>query len=362
MSNKKFGNIRPLKSGRFQARYRLPNGEQVSAGAFDSEPLAQERLDEIEVDLRRGVHWDARKGKTKFRDFMAEFMSHRERTVSSGEFANNRSYLKVHLLPVFGNLRMEDVDEEVVDKWFAAQAATETRRNVYGFLRRAMKYAVKWKYIRVSPCNVFEPNKGVSVPRPTWSYSDFNHVLQFVPDSIRLNRAALPSPVYYREALQIMFAAHLRLGELVGLNAGDYDRKAALLTVERQLTARGEITDTKTGSRKTIQPLSVGVSALERLPKGIGSAPLIPGARVQRLPRCSLQRTWSRAVYEAGLENLHIHDIRHIGLTLVAASGAPMKDVMARGGHASLQAAARYQHTDADRDRKVAEDVDRLLG
>jgi integrase len=362
MGNQKFGNVRQLKSGRFQARYRLPSGEQASAGTFDLEPLAQERLDEIEVDLRRGIHWDARKGKTKFRDFMVEYMGHRKLTVSTGEFANNRSYLKVHLLPFFGNLRMEEVDEEVVDKWFATQPRTETRRNVYAFLRRALKYAVKWKYVRVSPCNVLESKKSGSVPRPTWMTSDFERVLQCVPETIQLNRAALPTKVYYREALQVMFAAHLRLGELIGLNADDYDRKTLLLRVERQVTARGETTDTKTGSRKTIRPLSMGVSALDRIPRSIGTAPLIPGAKSKRLPRLSLQRAWKQAVREAGFENFHIHDIRHIGLSLVAASGAPMKDVMTRGGHASVQSAARYQHSDVDRDRKVAEEVDRLMG
>ena len=93
MANKKFGNIRALKSGRVQARYYLPTGEQVPAGKFDTEHEAQNRLDEIEVDLRRGAHWDGRKGKTKFRDFIHEYMEHRQKLVSPGELANNRSGL-----------------------------------------------------------------------------------------------------------------------------------------------------------------------------------------------------------------------------------------------------------------------------
>lgn len=159
MATKKFGNTRVLKSEKVQARYYLPTGEQVTAGTFDTVEQAQDRLDEIEVDLRRGAHWDGRKGKTKFRDFMVEYMGLREKLVTPGEFVNNRSYLKVHLLPAFGHLPMEHLDEETIDRWFAAQPPTETRRNVYAFLRRSMRFAVKWKYLRTSPCNVLDPSR-----------------------------------------------------------------------------------------------------------------------------------------------------------------------------------------------------------
>lgn len=265
MATKKFGNIRVLKSGKSQARYYLPTGEQVTAGTFDTVEQAQDRLDEIEVDLRRDSHWDGRKGKTKFRDFMHEYMEHGQKLVSPGELANNRSYLRVHLLPAFGHLRMEQLDEEATDRWFAEQAPTETRRNVYAFLRRAMRFAVKWKYLRISPCNVLDPARGVNTPRPTWTREDFETVLRHVPEFVRVNNAVSPTRVYYREALEIMFSAHLRLGELIGLNVNDYVRKTNLITAERQITGLGLTTDTKTSQHKTIHLLSPGVAAFDRL-------------------------------------------------------------------------------------------------
>lgn len=362
MKTRKFGTIRTLKSGRVQARYYLPTGEQIPAGTFDCERQAQNRLDEIEVDLRRGDYWDGRKGKTRFRDFMLEYMRVRQNLVTATEFATNRSYLNAHLLPVFGHLPMEQLDEESIDRWFTGQAPTEMRRNVYAFLRRSMKFAVKWKYIRSSPCNVLEPSKGMNAPRPTWTRKDFETVLHHLPERVRVNNAAAPTRVYYREAVEIMFSAHLRLGELIALNANDYERKTNLIRIERQVTALGLTTDTKTRQHKTIHLLSPGVAAIDRLPMRIGVVPLLPGARTERMPRTSLQRAWSRAVAEAGFSNFHIHDIRHIGLTLIAATGAPMKDVMARGGHSTLQSAMRYQHTGSDRDRTTAEAANRLLG
>jgi integrase len=52
---------------------------------------------------------------------------------------------------------------------------------------------------------------------------------------------------------------------------------------------------------------------------------------------------------------LRLHDLRHTGNTLAAATGASTKELMARMGHASPQAALIYQHATADRDRAIAD-------
>lgn len=58
----------------------------------------------------------------------------------------------------------------------------------------------------------------------------------------------------------------------------------------------------------------------------------------------------------AGLpEGLHMHDLRHSGLTYVAFGGVTTKELMRRGGHASPTPALRYQHEAVDRDRGIAD-------
>jgi integrase len=46
--------------------------------------------------------------------------------------------------------------------------------------------------------------------------------------------------------------------------------------------------------------------------------------------------------------------LRHTGATLAAATGASTRELMARLGHASADAALRYQHATADRDQAIA--------
>ena len=56
-----------------------------------------------------------------------------------------------------------------------------------------------------------------------------------------------------------------------------------------------------------------------------------------------------------GRPDLRLHDLRHTGVTFVAATGATMAELMHRAGHASPTAALRYQHATQDRDRVLAE-------
>ena len=53
-------------------------------------------------------------------------------------------------------------------------------------------------------------------------------------------------------------------------------------------------------------------------------------------------------------EDLRVHDLRHSGAVLAAATGATLAELMGRLGHSTPQAALRYQHVAGGRDREIA--------
>ena len=71
--------------------------------------------------------------------------------------------------------------------------------------------------------------------------------------------------------------------------------------------------------------------------------------------RTNFNRIWQRATARAGVEGLHFHDLRHSGNTLAAATGASLRELMARMGHASVRAALIYQHVSSGADRAMAD-------
>jgi hypothetical protein len=70
---------------------------------------------------------------------------------------------------------------------------------------------------------------------------------------------------------------------------------------------------------------------------------------------------WSAAVGKLGVPGLHFHDLRHTGNTLAARTGASTRELMARMGHDSPQAAMIYQHATAEADRAIAQAVNSAM-
>lgn len=85
------------------------------------------------------------------------------------------------------------------------------------------------------------------------------------------------------------------------------------------------------------------------------------GARGGPLRRAVLHRAWDEARRSVGLDYLHFHDLRHSGNTLAASTGASTRELMSRMGHASSEAALRYQHASRERDRAIASKLDELV-
>jgi len=162
--------------------------------------------------------------------------------------------------------------------------------------------------------------------------------------------------------------AHLRLGEVLGLQRGDIDLDAGTLAVRRQVVeVRGHgpiVVEPKMGSRRVVHLPQPAIDALRSHLDVMG--PMMPTARLFRRPDGSelrlmhLEWYWRKARKEAGIEHAHFHDLRHAGLTLSAQVGATLAEVMRRAGHSSAAAAIRYQHAADRRDKEIAARLGRL--
>src|SRR6266436_7040282 len=73
-------------------------------------------------------------------------------------------------------------------------------------------------------------------------------------------------------------------------------------------------------------------------------------------PMCgdAVRQAFDRARHKAGMPGFRFHDLRHTGQTLAAATGATIKDLMCRLGHASPAASYRYLHAVDGRDAEIA--------
>ena len=156
----------------------------------------------------------------------------------------------------------------------------------------------------------------------------------------------------------------LRLGELLALTRRRIDLlHAELRVVEQyqQLKSGAVIVGppkTDAGRRTVAIPPAI-IPALETHlltwtapgPDGL----LFPNPTGGPIRRASIYTAWARACRKVGLGGFHLHDLRHTGNTLAAATGASTKELMSRMGHANPRAALMYQHATRSRDEAIAD-------
>jgi integrase len=165
---------------------------------------------------------------------------------------------------------------------------------------------------------------------------------------------------------------HLRWGELAALTRGHIDLAACTVHVASSLTETdgGALflgPPKSAASRRTVQlpPLLVPIlrNHLDRYALPGADNLVFTGPHGAMLRRSNFRRrVWLPALADAGLPDIHFHDLRHTGNILTATAGASLRELMARMGHASTRAALVYLHDTDDRQRIIAAAVSDLAG
>jgi len=337
MATKKasFGSVRQLPSGRYQARYQDADGVVHNApSTYLTRKAADTYLAGVQTDMVRGTWLDPSKGQVPFQAFADDVLTTRAYRLAPRTIAGYRSLLKKHINPTFGQMMLSSIEIRHIDAWHAklsARAGPAVVRNAYMLMSGLFRQAIRQGLIDKSPTQIEGAAKEAATPRPTFSTAQFFAVQAEMPEELRL-------------PLDLMLAAHLRLGELCGLERRDIDLAKGTVRVERQsmeVPGGFQLMPPKAGSRRTVTMLPYVLPSLEtyiREHPMTSLAPLFVGVKGRRIPRGLLQREWTAARVRAGVPDMRLHDIRHVGLTLAAQGGATTRHLMRRAGHSTVAA------------------------
>lgn len=328
-----------------------------SAGVHATKANALAYLSAIESDLRRGAWIDPRAGKTTLRRYAEEWLDQRnDLAVRTRELY---AYLLEHyILPPLGTASLVGLAPSKVRSWHAtlARDRPSTAAKAYRLLSTILRTAVTDGLLVSSPCKV--SGAGVERPseRPVATVREVEALGAAMPDHLRL-------------VVLLATWCQLRRGEILGLRRKDVDLDNAMLRIEqsRAITMRGEsiVKEPKSaaGRRSIAIPGFLIPDVTKHLERFAGDKPdslVFNGISGGPLSANVLQTAWQRARASVGRTDLHLHDLRHTGLTLAAATGATTFELMHRAGHSSSEAAMRYQHATRDRDRIIADALSKL--
>jgi integrase len=255
--------------------------------------------------------------------------------------------------PSLGQVAIDTITPALVRSWYSSLPSDRPtmRAHTYSLLRTIFSAAHREQLVPVNPCTI--PGAGSS-----------KRVHKIEPASTEeLNAIVEAMPERYRVAVLLAAWCSLRFGELIELRRGDIDTKRGVVKVRRavvQVTG-GRIVGTPkstAGIRDVTVPPHVREAINDHLDRFVGKsrdALVMPGENNDvYLSRSVLHRRFQKATEAAGRSDLRWHDLRHTGAVLAAQAGATLPELMNRLGHASAQAALRYQHLARDRDAEIA--------
>jgi integrase len=350
-----FAQVTQQKSGRYAVRYTTPSGKRISAGRTfaakaDAEAWAADRRRQLE----RGAHTGTPE-KITFGVYADRWLANRHvagRPIKARTRAHYDAILSQHLLPEFGSRRLSAVTPREIRDWHAAALVDRPtlRSHAYSLLRTIFASAVNDELVDANPCRIVGAGRTTRVHK----------IEPATVEELEVLTAAMP------ERLQLMVTlaswCALRFGETVELRRADIDLSAEVIRIRRAaVRTRGAYTVTTPKSDAGVRDVAVPphvVPLIEtHLAEHVGKArdSLIFAAEGGgHLQPSTLYRHWYRARERAGRPDLRWHDLRHSGAVLAAATGASLAELMARLGHSTPQAAMRYQHAAAGRDREIA--------
>jgi integrase len=358
--HRRFGAIRKLPSGRYQARYLGPDGiVRKAPQTYATKSEAERYLTLVEAQLMRGEWIDPDRGKIRLQDYAERWIRERAnlrpRTVALYSWL-----LAKHVTPYLGAVAVNRITPPMVREWRArllgAGVSQTTAAKAYRLLRAVLMTAVKEdELIRVNPCRIPGADQERTAERPVLT----------VPQVFAL---AAEMPVRFRAFVLLVTFASLRWGEASALQRQDVDVVAGVVRVRQayvEIRGQGLVLGppkSRAGVRTVAIPDVILPVVREHLDANVGleaTALVFAGPSGAPLWRGNFNKLvgWTEAVRRIGAPGLHVHDLRHTGNTLASKSGASLRDLMTRMGHDNPRAALIYQHRCEAADRAIADSV-----
>ena len=310
---RRFGRVRRLPSGRWQARYKGPDGiDRPAPHTFAARADAARWLTLTEAEIVCGEWLNPDRGRVPFADYAKAWVTERPglrpKTMQLYE-----GLARLHLCPVLGPLPVQAITEPQVRKWrktlLDSGVGQVTAAKAYRLLKAILNTAVDDGMIRRNPCRIKGAGQEKSPERPVLT-------IRQVFD--------LADAIEPRHRLLVLLAVFcsLRWGELAALRLRHIDLDRATVFVEASVA---ELVDgslitgppkSQAGRRVVSIPsflLPEVVSHIETFTQGGSGDLLFVGPRNAPLRRPNFSRAWRRATETAGLTGTHFHDLRHAG-------------------------------------------------
>lgn len=354
--------VRKLPSGRYQARYRDPNGRERSQ-SFDREKDALRFAARTSTSMDDGAWIDPALGRVDLEQWAKVWL--KARVVERSSQVRDESYLRNHVIEHFGSWPMSSITTMAVRGWVAQMSAKSglapaTVGKCYQLLRAVLESAVEEGLLRSNPC------RRIALPRPEQDERVFLTHEQFTGQ-------LLPQiPAAYRTLVLTAFTTGLRWGELAGLRRRRVDlMRGRIEVVESMKEVAGNRYMGAPKSKAARRIVSLPQQTVHALSAHLGGEDVTDidglvfvGPKGAPLSRTRFRaRVWLPAVDRSGIVPApRFHDLRHSHAALLIANGVPALAIQRRLGHKDIKTTyGVYGHLYEEVDDKLIAGIEKSL-
>ncbi len=385
-AKRRFGAARKLPSGRWQARYRSPEGREITAPhTFATKTDASLFLDAVEVDQRRGVWHDPTPARNEtLRTWATRWLAQHSVALTPSTVFSYRGLLECCVLDRFvdhreiglGDLALTSLTPMRIGEWLAdlqrSGLSASRVRKAYRVLSLAMDAAVRDRLLPASPCG-----KHHRLPRLPEHEPTILTIAQVEALVANLRNGCPPTgkdrrscqPIRPNPALalvvELLAYGGVRIGEALALRRRHVDVLGCRLVVAESLTeidGQFSFGSTKTHQiREVPLPRSLLVDLERHLDTEVDArtdALLFTSQTGGPVRYRSLRRSFDAACRRVGLVGVTPHSLRASCASWVAESDGVL-EAARRLGHSRASVTTRhYARPMAGGDTVVADRLD----
>lgn len=338
----------------------------------------------VKIKTREAINEFARNGYTvkkkvnvkTYRELVSLWWDSYKNTVKPNTKKAVKSYLDVHLLPAFGEYRLDNLTTPViqkqVNKW--ANKANRQSKNAFdsyhklvGLNKRILKYGVSLQLLEHNPAtDVIVPRKKQE-KKTEIKFLDKQELKQFLNYLDTLDQSKYKN-LFNIVLYKTLLATGLRIGEAMALEWSDIDLDNGVIDVTKTYVEKEKtVNDPKSKAGKRKIPIDRDTILMLRLYKarqhqcfiehgyggkmaehvfsnGLSAYPTVVG----------LQYVLTKHLEQAGLPRFTFHAFRHTHASLLLNAGISYKELQHRLGHSTLAMTMdTYSHLSKEKEKEA---------
>lgn len=349
-------NIYHRKDGRYEGRYAdgyLDNGKTKYRSIYGK---TYSEVKEKLLKIKAKVVVSTKDSGLTVKKLFDEWLCAKHTQTKASTYANHAFKVQKHLLPAFGELKIEMLTPSRVYDFIMKKQNDGLSNKYISDLLIVLKSVTKYAS-RIYHC--VNTISDVELPKKEKHELD----LYTKEDQIRLKSALLNKMDRTKLAIKLALFTGIRIGELCGLKWSDINFGSKTIRIERSVQRiRSDSSNSKTqvivatpkscSSIRTIPLPEFLIGMLKAFKPSNANAYLISGTDHLTEPR-TMQYRFKSLLTKAGLRILNFHSLRHMFATNCVEIGFDIKTLSEILGHSSVEITLnRYVHSSMGRKKQ----------